>query len=60
MYKCGRATLLLPNFVMVHHQVACDIKEEVIRQQLSGVALVKIAEDLETSEGKFSEKTLWR
>jgi len=58
--ECGRATSLLPNFVMEHHQVAWDVKEEVIRQQLSGVALVKIAEDLETSAGKFSEKTLWR
>ncbi len=58
--KCGRATSLLPNFVMEHHQVAWDVKEEVIRQQLSGIALVKISEDLETSAGKFSEKTLWR
>jgi len=40
--------------------MAWDVKEEVIRQQLSGVALVKIAEDLETSAGKLSEKTLWR
>lgn len=58
--QCGRATSLLPNFVMEHHQVAWDIKEVVIQQQLSGVALVKIAEDLETSAGRFSEKTLWR
>ena len=58
--KCGRATSLLPNFVMEHHQVAWDVKEEVIRQQLSGIALVKISEDLKTSAGKFSEKTLWR
>ena len=58
--ECGKATSLLPNFVMEHHQVAWDVKEEVIRQQLSGVALVKIAEDLETSAGKLSEKTLWR
>src|SRR5665648_419481 len=52
--ECGRATSLLPNFVMEHHQVAWDVKEEVIRQHLSGVALVKIAEDLETSAGKLS------
>ena len=58
--KCGRATSLLPNFVMEHHQVAWDLKEEVIKQQLSGVALVKIEEDLVTSAGRFSEKTLWR
>ena len=58
--KCGRTTSLLPNFVMEHHQVAWDVKEEVIRQQLSGVALAKIAEDLVTSAGRFSEKTLWR
>ena len=58
--KCGRATSLLPNFVMEHHQVAWDVKEEIIRQQLSGVALAKISETLETSAGKFSEKTLWR
>lgn len=58
--KCGRTTSLFPNFVKEHHQVAWDVKEEVIRQQLSGVALVKIAEDLVTSAGKFSEKTLWR
>ena len=58
--KCGRSTSLLPNFVMEHHQVAWEVKEEVIRQQLSGVALAKISEDLVTSAGKFSEKTLWR
>lgn len=58
--KCGRATSLLPNFVMEHHQVAWDIKEAVIHQQLSGIALVKIAEDMVTSAGRFSEKTLWR
>lgn len=57
---CGRSTSLLPNFVMEHHQVAWEVKEEVIRQQLSGEALAKIAEDLVTSAGKFSEKTLWR
>jgi len=45
---------------MEHHQVAWDVKEEVIKQQLSGTALVKIAEDLVTSAGKLSEKTLWR
>lgn len=32
----------------------------MIHRQLAGVALVKIAEDLVTSAGKFSEKTLWR
>ncbi len=58
--ECGRATSLLPNFVMEHHQVAWVVKEEVVRQQLSGVALAKISEDLDTSAGKFSEKTLWR
>ncbi|WP_139314633.1 DUF6431 domain-containing protein [Desulfosporosinus metallidurans] len=58
--KCGRSTSLLPNFVMEHHQVAWEVKEEVIHQQLSGIALLKIAEDLVTSAGKFSEKTLWR
>lgn len=40
--------------------MAWEVKEEVIRQQLSGVSLVKIAEKLVTSAGKFSEKTLWR
>lgn len=58
--KCGRSTSLRPNFVMEHHQVAWEVKEEVIRQQLSGIALSKIAEDLVSSAGKFSEKTLWR
>jgi len=58
--ECKRSTSLLPNFVMEHHQVAWEVKEEVIRQQLSGIALLKISEDLETSAGKFSEKTLWR
>ena len=58
--SCNKTTSLLPNFVMEHHQVAWEVKEEVIRQQLSGIALVKISEDLETSAGKFSEKTLWR
>lgn len=58
--RCGRSTSLLPNFVMEHHQVAWEVKEKVIRQQLSGIALLKLAETLETSAGKFSEKTLWR
>ncbi|MFZ3131240.1 MAG: DUF6431 domain-containing protein [Desulfosporosinus sp.] len=58
--KCGKSTSLLPDFVMEHHQVAWEVKEEVIHQQLAGVALVKIAEDLVTSAGKFSEKTVWR
>ena len=40
--------------------MAWDVKEAVILQQLSGIALVKIAEDLVTSAGRFSEKTLWR
>jgi hypothetical protein len=40
--------------------VAWEVKEEVIRQQLSGVSLVKIAETQVTSAGKLSEKTLWR
>jgi len=57
---CKKSTSLLPNFGMEHHQVAWEVKEEVIRQQLSGIALVKISEDLDTSAGKFSEKTLWR
>ena len=57
---CKRTISLVPNFVMEHHQVAWEVKEEVILQQLSGVALAKISEDLETSAGKFSEKTLWR
>ena len=58
--KCGKATSFLPNFVKEHHQVAWEVKEEVIRQQLDGVALAKIAENLVTSAGKLSEKTLWR
>ena len=57
---CRKTTSLLPNFVIEHHQVAWEVKEEVIRLQLSGVALAKISEDLETSAGTFSEKTLWR
>lgn len=40
--------------------MAWEVKEEVIRQQLSGVALAKISENLETLAGTFSEKTLWR
>jgi len=43
-----------------HHQVAWEVKDEVIRQQFSGIALAKVAENLKTSAGKFSEKTLWR
>lgn len=58
--ECDRTTSLLPNFVKEHHQVAWEVKEEVIRQKLSGIALLKLSEDLETSAGKFSEKTLWR
>lgn len=58
--RCQKSTSLLPNSVMEHHQVAWEVKEEVIRQQLSGVALAKIAEDLVTSVEKLSEKTLWR
>lgn len=58
--ECGKATSFLPNFVKEHHQVAWEVKEEVIRQQSTGVSLVKIAEDLVTSAGKLSEKTLWR
>ena len=57
---CQRTTSLLPSFVDAHHQVAWEIKDEVIRQQSSGIALVNVAESLETSAGKFSEKTLWR
>lgn len=57
---CKKTTSLLPNFVTEHHQVAWEVKEEVIRRQLSGVALAKLSEDLEISAGKFSEKTLWR
>ena len=57
---CKKTTSLLPNFVMEHHQVAWEVKEEVIRLQLSGVALAKISVELETSAGTFSEKTLWR
>jgi hypothetical protein len=58
--KCGRVTSLLPSFVMEHHQVAWEVKEEVIRQKSTGIALSKIAEDLVSSAGRFSEKTLWR
>ncbi|KGP77274.1 hypothetical protein JT05_00100 [Desulfosporosinus sp. Tol-M] len=58
--QCKKTTSLLPNFVKEHHQVAWEVKEEVIRQQLSGVSLVKIAETQVTSAGKLSEKTLWR
>ncbi|KJS50656.1 MAG: hypothetical protein VR66_01565 [Peptococcaceae bacterium BRH_c23] len=58
--ECGKATSFLPNFMKEHHQVAWEVKEEVIRQQLAGVSLVKIAENLVTSAGKLSEKTLWR
>lgn len=58
--ECGKVTSFLPNFVKEHHQIAWEVKEEVIRQQLSGVSLVKIAETLVTSAGKVSEKTLWR
>jgi hypothetical protein len=58
--QCQKATSFIPNFVKEHHQMAWEVKEEVIRQQLAGVALVKIAEDLVTSAGKLSEKTLWR
>lgn len=57
---CQKTTSLLPIFVDEHHQVAWEVKDEVIRQQLSGIALVKVAETLQTSAGKFSEKTLWR
>lgn len=58
--QCGKATSFLPNFVKKQHQVAWEVKEEVLHQQLAGVSLAKIAEDLVTSAGKLSEKTLWR
>lgn len=58
--QCKKTTSLLPNFLKEHHQVAWEVKEEVIRQQIAGVSLVKIAENLVTSAGKLSEKTLWR
>ncbi len=57
---CNKTTSLLPNFAFEHNQVAWEVKEEVIRQQLSGVAMAKISEDLKTLAGTFSEKTLWR
>lgn len=57
---CKQSISLVPNFVPKYHQVAWEVKEEVIRQQLSGVALMKISEDMVISAGKFSEKTLWR
>ena len=57
---CQKTISLLPSFVAEHHQVAWEIKDEVIRQQSSGIALANIALSLETSAGKFSEKTLWR
>lgn len=58
--ECGKTTSLLPIFVKEHHQVAWEVKEKVVRQQLAGISLVRIAEDLVTSAGKLSEKTLWR
>jgi len=58
--ECQKTTSLLPSFVDEHHQVAWGIKDEVIRRQSSGIALVNVAENLETPAGKFSEKTLWR
>lgn len=58
--ECQKTTSLLPSFVAEHHQVAWEIKDEVIRQQSSGIALANVAETLKTSAGKFSEKTLWR
>ena len=57
---CLKTISLLPSFVDEHHQVAWEIKDEVIRQQSSGIALATIAETMKTSAGKFSEKTLWR
>lgn len=57
---CKRTTSLLPHFVQAHHQVAWEVKEEVILRQLAGTSLANIAEDLVSSAGTFSEKTLWR
>lgn len=59
--ECKCTFGLIPDFVEKHHQIALDVKEEIISKQDQGMSLARLAEDSVTlPSGPYSEKTLWR
>ena len=58
---CEHSFSIIPSFVEKHHQMALDIKEEVIKKHEEGVSLPEVAKTtIALPGGAFSEKTLWR
>lgn len=59
--QCRKTMSVIPSFVERHHQVAVEIKEELILRREEGESIAEIASKSNVYPGgPYSEKTLWR
>ena len=59
--QCNQTMSVIPSFVERHHQVAVEVKEELLLRREEGESLAEIASKSDVYPGgPFSEKTLWR